>query len=148
MTETTELQRELDTDAEEQTNDSTTDTENEEIPSWSELLSRSDKPSVKKSSIGYLAISASIFAGTMFFAPVTVGFSVSILIVTLISGLIGKQDALGAGVAGVIGGAASSLFTSGIAAITLTPIVAGAVTGLLAAVLGALAGRWINNKIR
>lgn len=148
MSKTTELEKDVQTEEKETTKSSVGQGEQEEIPSWSELFSRSEKPSVKKSALGYLGLSAALFAGSMFLLPFTVGFSVSILLVSLLSGLIGKHDAIGAGVAGAVGGGASSIFTAGLAAITLTPIVGGVFTGLLAGAFGVLAGRWVNNKVR
>lgn len=148
MSKTTELEKDVRTEEKETSEISTDQGEKTEIPSWSELLSRSEKPSVKKSSLGYLGLSAALFTGSMFLLPFTVGFSVSILLVSLLSGLIGKHDAIGAGVAGAVGGGASSVLTAGLAAITLTPVVGGVFTGLLAGTLGVFAGRWVKNKVR
>lgn len=121
--------------------------ESDEIPSWSEIFGRSSGIGLKKSVAGYSTVAGALFLGSMFLLPVTVGFTISLFLVTLLTGLIGKSDVVGAGATGVIGGGIASVVTSGLAALTIMPIVTGALAGLVAGVVGVLLGGAIRNKI-
>lgn len=143
MSQTKEIDRSVTEDAEEvETEDS------DEVPSWSEIFGRSSEVGVKKSVAGYSTVAGALFLGSMFLLPVTVGFTVSLFLVTFLTGLIGKSDLVGAGATGLIGGGVTSVITAGLAALTIMPILTGALTGLVAGVVGVLLGGVVRDKIR
>ena len=83
----------------------------------------------------------------MFLLRVTIGFTVSLFLVTFLAGLVGKSDLVGAGATGLIGGGVASVITAGLAALTIMPVLTGAATGLIAGVVGVLLGGFLRNKI-
>lgn len=121
----------------------------DEIPSWSELAESMGAKGAKKATIGYLIGGATIFATSIFALPFTIGFPFAVLTLGFLSGLIGKSNYLGAGIAGLIGGVGGAIFTGGLTAIfTIAPIIGGGVAGLLAGMFGVFIGSYIKNKIR
>lgn len=116
-------------------------------PSWSELVGRSSSVGIKKSVAGYLVASAAVFLGLMMFAPISVGFTASLVLFTVLSGIVGKADSVGAGIAGAIGGSISSIISAGFGALALTPVITGGGVGLVAGVMGVLIGGLIRKKI-
>lgn len=121
----------------------------DEIPSWSELAESMGADGAKKATIGYLIGGATIFAASVFTLPFTIGFPFAILTLGFLSGLIGKSNYLGSGIAGLIGGVAGAVFTGGLTAIfTIAPVIGGGVAGLIAGMFGVFIGGYIKNKIR
>lgn len=125
------------------------DTGSEAVPSWSEIGQKVGAGGAKKATIAYLLGGAAIFAGSIFALPFTIGFPFAILVLGLFSGLIGRGNLMGVGVAGLLGGAAGSLFTGGLTALfTFVPILAGAFGGMIAGILGVVVGSYIIKKIK
>lgn len=125
------------------------ETGTEAVPSWSEIGQKVGANGAKKATIAYLIGGAAIFAGSVFGLPFTIGFPFAILVMGLFSGLIGKSNLMGAGIAGLLGGAGGALFTGGLTALfTLVPILAGAFGGLVAGIFGVAVGGYILKKIK
>jgi len=121
----------------------------EAVPSWSEIGQKVGANGAKKATIAYLLGGAAIFAGSMFTLPFTIGFPFAILVLGLFSGLIGKSNLMGVGVAGILGGAGGALFTGGLTALfTFIPILAGAFGGMIAGIVGVVVGSYIVKKIK
>lgn len=149
MSRTTEVEKEIEDEVTETESQEPMNQSADDVPSWSELFSRSDdKVGLKKSVGGYLTLSSALFLGSMFLLPYSIGFTVSMFLVALFTGLVGKHDLLGASVTGAVGGGAAATLTAGLSIITLTPLFTGVIGGLLAGALGVLGGSWLNSKIR
>lgn len=143
MSQTEEIDRSVTKDTE----DVQTTEETDEVPSWSEIFGRSSDIGLKKSVGAYSAVAGALFLGSMFLLPVTIGFTISLFLVTFLTGLVGKSDLVGAGATGLIGGGVTSVITAGLAALTIMPVLTGAATGMIAGVVGVLLGGFIRDKI-
>jgi hypothetical protein len=145
MSQTQEMDKDLSKDIEES---KPTSQDTQDVPSWSEIFSQTSDIGIKKSIIGYSIGSGSIFLASMFLLPFTIGFSASLFLISFLTGFVGKADIVGSGATGFVGGGLTSIITAGLAALTLSPIFTGAFIGLIAGIVGVLAGGFVRRKLK